>query len=199
MSPALHAAVLVWLAWPTAPTLLAAGPDLSSMSVELLRPETPKPSPPRAVAARAAPRANAARQDAALSAPVAAPRADQVPPAVSASAGGRAGPGGGGRRIRQPARRAPRRGGLRGRRPIAGRARGLRGEAGPAARRDPQLRRADGSGEAGLLRRGGRGGADGRRLWRSQARRGDAGRRLFPRPQLLDQVRRGPQVQGPPG
>jgi hypothetical protein len=92
LSLALHAVVLVWLAWPTAPTLLAIGPDLSSMSVELLRPVTPKVSPARSDAARTAPRADAvpkdtAHGDVAKPAPVAAPRADQLPPPVSAPAG----------------------------------------------------------------------------------------------------------------
>ncbi|USQ95665.1 hypothetical protein [Caulobacter sp. RL271] len=81
-SLALHVVVLVWLAWPTAPTLLAIGPDLSSMSVELLRPERPTPSPARSGAIRKSPLA-----DVAAPAPVATPRADQVPPVVSAPAG----------------------------------------------------------------------------------------------------------------
>jgi len=73
--------VLAWLAWPTAPTLLATGPDLSSMSVELLRPEAPGGPPARSRSARAA-----AHAEATLSAPVAQPRADQTPPAPSTPA-----------------------------------------------------------------------------------------------------------------
>jgi hypothetical protein len=44
LSLALHAIALVWLGWPTEPTLLATGPDLSLMSVELFRPATPEPA-----------------------------------------------------------------------------------------------------------------------------------------------------------
>lgn len=54
LSLALHAVVLVWLAWPTAPTLLAIGPDLSSMSVELIAPLTPKTRLARAAVSRTA-------------------------------------------------------------------------------------------------------------------------------------------------
>lgn len=43
VSLALHALVLGWLAWPTEPSLLATGPDLSLMAVELLRPSAPQP------------------------------------------------------------------------------------------------------------------------------------------------------------
>jgi hypothetical protein len=44
-SLALHAVVLVWLAWPTSPNLLVAGSDLSLMSVELMKPPSPSASP----------------------------------------------------------------------------------------------------------------------------------------------------------
>lgn len=80
VSLVLHAVVLVWLAWPTKPNPLALEPDLSLMSVELLRPVTPKASRVRSGAARAAPRADAV-------APVATPSADQLSPAVSAPSG----------------------------------------------------------------------------------------------------------------
>lgn len=43
LSLALHAIVLTWLAWPTRPNLFVSGPDLSLMSVELMRPSAPKP------------------------------------------------------------------------------------------------------------------------------------------------------------
>lgn len=43
LSLALHALVLAWLAWPTQPNLFVSGPDLSLMSVELMRPSAPKP------------------------------------------------------------------------------------------------------------------------------------------------------------
>ena len=48
LSLALHAAVLLWLAWPQAPDLFANGPDLSSMTVELTAPAAPeRPLPAR--------------------------------------------------------------------------------------------------------------------------------------------------------
>lgn len=52
VSLALHALVLAWLAWPTEPRLLATGPDLSLMSVELLRPSAPEPVRGRSGASR---------------------------------------------------------------------------------------------------------------------------------------------------
>ena len=52
LSLVLHAAVLLWLAWPRAADLSTSGPDLSSMTVELLRPVRPE----RRMLARTAPR-----------------------------------------------------------------------------------------------------------------------------------------------
>ncbi|AVQ03908.1 hypothetical protein B7G68_19905 [Caulobacter segnis] len=90
MSLALHAAVLAWLAWPTAPTLLAAGLDLPLMSVELTRPEA-KTAP-----AKASRRALAASPSASVSipAPVSAPAAPDsgAPAAPAPSSGGLSGP-----------------------------------------------------------------------------------------------------------
>ncbi|MDR6624696.1 hypothetical protein [Caulobacter segnis] len=70
LSLALHAVVLAWLAWPTAPTLVAAGPDLSLMSVELTRPEV-KTAPAKASRpARAAPPSASAPIATSVSTPV---------------------------------------------------------------------------------------------------------------------------------
>ncbi|MBO9543919.1 hypothetical protein [Caulobacter sp.] len=52
LSLALHALVLAWLAWPTQPNLFVSGPDLSLMSVKLMRPSAPKPVRARSEASR---------------------------------------------------------------------------------------------------------------------------------------------------
>ncbi len=80
-SLALHAGVLVWLAWPRAPDVFTNGPDLSLMSVELVAPAEPKPRK-AATRARSAP---AAPSPAAL-APVARPSENQLPASLSPSA-----------------------------------------------------------------------------------------------------------------
>ncbi|MET3666632.1 hypothetical protein [Caulobacter sp. 1776] len=60
LSLALHAAVLIWLAWPQAPNLYANGPDLSLMSVELMRPARPERPSRSSLARRATTRPEAA-------------------------------------------------------------------------------------------------------------------------------------------
>lgn len=57
LSLVLHTIVLGWLAWPTSPDFLAAGPDLPLMSVELVSPTRSKPSVTRSSPAPAARRA----------------------------------------------------------------------------------------------------------------------------------------------
>ncbi len=83
LSLALHAAILVWLAWPRAPELFVNGADRSSMTVELARPARPEPlSLPRTSAhapARAGPLA-----------PVSPPR--EVSPPVAAAPSGASAP-----------------------------------------------------------------------------------------------------------
>lgn len=90
LSLALHAAVLAWLAWPAAPTLLAAGPDLPLMSVELTRPEA-KTAP-----AKASRRALAASPSESASIPafVSSPASPDIsaPAVAGPSAGGFSGP-----------------------------------------------------------------------------------------------------------
>lgn len=85
LSLALHAVVLAWLAWPAAPTLMASGPDLPLMSVELMRPKV-QTAPPRAARHAPAPPAPAS---AAIPAPVSAPAvpSSSAPAAPVLSAG----------------------------------------------------------------------------------------------------------------
>jgi len=89
LSLALHVAVLAWLAWPTAPTLLATGPDLPLMSVELTRPEA------KSAPAKAPRHAPGAKTSASISipAPVFLPAAPaNSAPAAVPSAGDTSGP-----------------------------------------------------------------------------------------------------------
>ncbi len=90
LSLALHAIVLAWLAWPAAPTLLAAGPDLPPMSVELTRPEA------RTAPAKASRRALAASPSESASIPafVSAPASPDIsaPAVAGPSPGGLSGP-----------------------------------------------------------------------------------------------------------
>ena len=87
LSLALHAAVLAWLAWPAAPTLVAAGPDLPLMSVELARPQA-KPAPAKisrhAPAAPASALAPVQASVTSLAAPKSSGPATPVPPDAAA-------------------------------------------------------------------------------------------------------------------
>ncbi len=87
LSLALHALVLVWLAWPQAPALVAMGPDRPLMSVELLDPPTARPERVATVARPAAsgrsdapaPRAEVREVEAVSSAAVGAAPATSTP------------------------------------------------------------------------------------------------------------------------
>jgi len=76
-SLALHAGVLVWLAWPRSPDFFTNGPDLSLMSVELLAPARPRS--PEGARSQAAP--NAPPQ--ARPAPVSLPTPSDLPPSAA--------------------------------------------------------------------------------------------------------------------
>lgn len=80
-SLALHAAMLVWLAWPRSPDFFPNGPDLSLMSVELLAPTRSEPSQKTRRQS-----ASAATARVAAPAPVAMPAESDLPPAASAPA-----------------------------------------------------------------------------------------------------------------
>jgi len=82
LSLALHGLLLAWLAWPRAPNLVANGPDLSLMSVELLAPPRARSAASRASAPVSRPTVQAvARQVPAASAPPAGVATISAPPA----------------------------------------------------------------------------------------------------------------------
>ncbi len=88
LSVALHAAVLAWLAWPAAPTLLALGPDLSLMSVELIAPPKRALAPARSAAASASRRPVSPAVSSSVVAPApAAPAGQAAAPASPAPSG----------------------------------------------------------------------------------------------------------------
>ena len=77
LSLALHAMVLLWLAWPPAPALVAMGPDRPLMSVELLDPPAirPMPTPAGAHSRTSKPAASTVSKVATVEAVAAAPAA----------------------------------------------------------------------------------------------------------------------------